>query len=149
MKKVLVLLLVLLFTLSTTAFAAISSSGSKSSSSSSSTKSSSTYKPSAPAKSFDEKAPAAQQKPANSQVNQPAAQQHSSTGSFWRNAAWFGGGMLAGSMLSSMFGFHPMGAMADFLGLVLNILFGIALVAAVMWVWRKFRNKDDQKNRKL
>lgn len=148
MKKILVLLLVLLFTLSTTAFAAVSNSGSKSSSSST-TKSSSTYKPSAPAKSYDDKAPTAQQKTATSQVNQPAAQQHSSSGSFWRNAAWFGGGMLAGSMLSNLFGFHPMGAMADFLGIVLNILFGVALVAALMWVWRKFRNKDDQKNRKL
>ena len=161
MRKIIILTLTLVLLISTVCFAAVSSSGSRSSSSgskssfsapsgSSSVKSTSpsntngTYKPSAPANSFGDKAPA-QQTP-GVQPNQT----QSSTGGFWRNASMFGGGFLAGSLLGNMFGFGihmGMGGMSSLFGLLINILLIGGIVLLGRNLWDKYQNKDKDKDR--
>ncbi|MCX7779569.1 MAG: hypothetical protein N2491_01485 [Negativicutes bacterium] len=157
MKKIVALTLVLLLAFSSVSFAAVSSSKSSSPRPSSGTTvkpstpqaapgtTGSGYKPSAPASSYSEKAPATQVKPGTGQV--PPSQQPS-TGGFWRNAGLFGSGMLLGGLLGNMFGFGHMGFMASLLGVLINILFLAAIIAAIRWVWLKFKNRDNGRNRR-
>lgn len=147
MKKILALVLVLVFAFSSVSFAAVSSSRTRSSSpsiGSSTTKSApsqqtspstqgSTYTPSASANTYSDKAPASQAKPG---VQTP----QQNNGGFWRNAGMFGGGMLLGSMLSSMFGFGNMGAMSSIFGMLFNIIILAAIVMGIRYLWNRFRN---------
>ena len=155
MKRVIALTVMLIMLVSTVCFAAVSSSGSRSSSSSSSKSSTSTpsssskaapsssgnYKPSAPASSYSDKAPA--KKPAsNVQQN---TQPQSTGSSFWRNASLFGGGMLAGSMLGSLFGFGNnmnMGGGSSLFGMLLNLLIIGGMVMGIRYLWNKYKNKN-------
>jgi predicted lipid-binding transport protein (Tim44 family) len=150
-RKIIVFTLLFVF-LSTVCFAAVSSSGSRSSSgsksfsapSSSSSPSKSaapgntggTYKPSAPANSLGDKAPAKQTTPDVQQSN-PSQ----STGGFWRNASMIGGGFLAGSLFGSLFGGH-MGGMSGIFSMLLNLLVIGGVVMLVRNVWDKYKNKD-------
>lgn len=152
MKKILALVLVLVFAFSSVSFAAVSSSRTRSSSPSISTPSTpksapsqqtspstqgSTYTPSASANSYSDKAPASQVKPG---VQTP---QQQNNGGFWRNAGMFGGGMLLGSMLSSMFGFGHMGAMSSIFGMIFNIIILAGIFMGIRYLWSRFRNKKD------
>jgi len=141
MKKVIALTLMLLMMLmlvSTVGFAAkSSSSGFKSSPSSSGT-----YKPSAPANNYSNTAPAKQTSPGVQQNTQS----QSSSGGFLRNAGMFGGGMLAGSMLGSLFGNNNMGGESSFFGMLLNILMIGAVVMGIRFLWDKYKNKDKKRD---
>lgn len=157
MRKIIVLTLTLILMISTVCFAAVSSSGSKSSGSkpsysapsggNSSVKSASpgntggTYKPSAPANSFGDKAPAQQTAPGMQSNNQT----QSSTGGFWRNASMIGGGFLAGSLLGNMFGFGNMGGgMSGIFGMLINLLIIGGIVLLVRNLWDKYKNNKDK-----
>ena len=104
MKRILLLAFLLMFALNSFAFAAKSSSRPSSPSRPSTsapaakTAPASNYKPSAPANTYSDKAPA---------VKPPAPPQAAaqSGGSSWlRNAGMIAGGMMLGGMLSNMFG---------------------------------------------
>lgn len=150
MKKIITVTLMLMMLMSTVCLAAVSSSGSKSSGSKPASSSSSvsrpstspsstsgSYKPTAPANSYSDKAPTKQVTPA-AQPQQP----QSSTSSFWRNASLFGGGMLAGSLLGNMFGYGNMGGGASIFGMLINLLMIGAVVMGIRYVWNKYRNRN-------
>lgn len=146
MKKILVLAMIFVFAFSSVSFAAIG--GSRKSVSSPSIGSSmpkgapsqqaspsgSNYKPTAPSNSYSDKAPASQAKPGAQQ----AAQQTS--GGFMRSAGMFAGGMLMGSMLSSMLGFGNMGGFASILGMIFNVIILAAIFMGIRYLWTRFRN---------
>jgi uncharacterized membrane protein len=152
MKKIIVLTMAFMLLFSSFCLAAVSSS--KSSSRPSSRPSTSTvspslpqtkqaapsdasgYKPSAPAGSYGDKAPSSQSKPS---VQQPG---QSNSGGFWRSAGTFGAGMLAGSLLSNLFGFGQMGAMSTIFGIIINILLIMAVIMAIRFIWNKWRGHD-------
>ena len=153
MKKIMALTLMLIMLVSTVCFAAVSSSGSKSSSPSSSSKSSTStpsldkqtapsgsYQPTAPANSYSNTAPAKQATPSAQQSTQP----QSSTSSFWRNASMIGGGMLAGSMLGSLFGNNNMGGESSFFGMLINFLIIGGVVMGIRHLWDKYKNRNRQ-----
>lgn len=158
MRKIIVFTLLFVF-LSTVCFAAVSSSGSRSSSGSKSFSAPSssslpnksaasgntggTYKPSAPANSFGDKAPAKQTTPDVQQSN-PSQ----STGGFWRNASMIGGGFLAGSLFGSLFGFgHMGGGMSGIFGMILNLLILGGIIMLARNVWDKYKNRDKDNDR--
>lgn len=156
MKKILVFTLVFVLAFGSVSFAAVGSSRSKSSaprpSTSSSMPSSSTtkqaapsttdsgYKSSAPANSYSDKAPSSQVK-----SGAPSTQQQTS-GGFWRSAGMFGGGMLMGSMLSSLFGFGSMGAMSSIFGMIFNILIVAGIVMGIRYLWNRFRSNNNKRD---
>lgn len=93
------------------------------------------YKPSAPATQLDQKAPGA--KP-----NAPAAPQQSTGSNLLRNIGMFGGGMLAGSMLSNMFGFGQGvngGMAAGIFGLLFNVLMLAGIFMGGRFLWNKYK----------
>ncbi|SDE52568.1 hypothetical protein [Sporomusa acidovorans] len=150
MKKLLLLTFVFMFAFNAVSFAAVS--GSKSKISSPSTKPPTTqtspsksntteYKPSAPAQSYSEKAPAAAAKP-NTQTAQSPVQQNS--GGFLRNIGLLGGGMLLGSMLGNMFGFGNSGLFANILGMIFNVMILAGIFMAGRFLWEKFKNRNSQ-----
>ncbi|SMC79063.1 hypothetical protein [Sporomusa malonica] len=147
MKKLLLLTFVCMFAFNTVSFAAVS--GSKSKISSPSAKppttqtapGSSNYKPSAPAQSYSDKAPAAAAKP----NSQPIQQQNS--GGFLRSAGLFGGGMLLGSMLGGMFGFGNSGMFANIMGMLFNVMLLAGVFMAGRFLWDKFKNRDKKQQR--
>ncbi|WP_371371672.1 hypothetical protein [Sporomusa aerivorans] len=149
MKKLLLLTFMLMFAFNTVSFAAVSGSKSKMSAPSSkppttqttpAKDTSSEYKPSAPAQSYSDKAPAAAAKPNSQTMQQPA--QQSNTGGFLRNAGLFGGGMLLGSMLGGMFGFGNAGMFANIMGMLFNVLILAGIFMAGRFLWDKFKNRD-------
>ena len=140
MKKICTFILLFMFLITSSAFAATSSSKSfapsRPSAGSSYHPSNSpqtNYKPSAPAKSYNEKAP----QTANKQ--QPFNQQNS--GGFWHNFGMFGSGLLVGSLFSHMFGGYGygMGFMNPLFNILANIIFLAALFFVVRYIWRKLR----------
>jgi predicted lipid-binding transport protein (Tim44 family) len=140
MKKLLLLTFVFVFAFNAVGFAAIGgskprmSSPSRPSTTQTTPSTGSSYKPSAPASSYTEKAPAA--KAAAPQTTQPA------TGGFMRNFGMFGGGMLLGGLLGNMFGFGHTGMFANMLGVLFNILLLAAVFMAGRYIWDKMRNRD-------
>ncbi len=154
MKKLLLLTFVFMFAFNAVSFAAVSGSKPKMSSpspkppttQSSPTKdTTSEYKPSAPAQSYSEKAPAAAAKPNSQTMQQPA--QQSNTGGFLRNAGLFGGGMLLGSMLGGMFGFGNSGMFASIMGMLFNVILLAGVFMAGRYLWDKFKNRDKREQR--
>lgn len=151
MKKVMAFTLLLLMLVSSVCLAAVSSSGGKPSSSSkpatttpslnkqtAPNNNNGAYKPSAPANSYSEQAPAKQTMPSGQQnVSSPATQS-----SFWRNASMFGGGMLAGSLLSNLFGSNHMGMQSSIFGMVLNLVFIGAIIMGIRYLWNRNKYKD-------
>lgn len=154
MKKIILLVFMFMFAFNAVSFAAVSGSKSKVSSPSAkppttqtapsqNTTNTTEYKPSAPAQSYGEKAPAAAAK-SNTQV---PAQQNSSS-SFLRNAGLFGGGMLLGSMLGGMFGFGGSGMFANIIGMLFNVLLLAGVFMAGRFLWMKFKNRDTRSNQR-
>lgn len=156
MKKILAFTLIFVLAFGSVSFAAVGSSRTKSSTSRPSTSTSmpssnttkqaapdTGYKPSAPANSYSDKAPSSQVKPGT-----PNSQQQT-TGGFWRNAGMFGGGMLMGSMLSSMFGFGSMGAMSSIFGVIFNILILAGIIMGIRFLWNKFRANNNNNRRDM
>jgi len=144
MKKTLLLVLIAVFAWNSVCFAAIGGSKVKVTAprvNSSTTQSSPStgYKPSAPAASYNEKAPNAVQTPKTANLNQQTA-----TGGFWKKAALFGGGMLLGGLVGSMFGFGGNGLFASLAGLIVNlmVLGGIFLFARYLWTRYKTSKKE-------
>lgn len=99
---------------------------------------SSDYKPSAPAKSYNEKAPESKQ--ATPQTAQSMSQQ-AGTGGFLRNLGMFGGGMLLGGMLSSMFGFGAGGMFAQLIDMFITMLLFMGVLMAGRYAWNKLTTK--------
>ena len=145
MKKLMVLTVLFMFAFTTVSFAAVG--GSKRSSSPAPRPSTNQaapaknttgdYKPSAPAQSYGDKAPAAAAKP-----NTQPAQQQQTGGGFLRSAGLFGGGMLLGSMLGGMFGFGDTGMFASMMGMLFNVILLAAVFMAGRFLWEKFKNRD-------
>ncbi|CVK21010.1 hypothetical protein [Sporomusa sphaeroides] len=151
MRKLLLLTFVFMFAFNAVSFAAIGGSRRAPSFKAPPTQSSpvknnnsSDYKPSAPAQSYNEKAPAAAAKP-NPQA--AAAQQATTGGGFLRTAGLLGGGMLLGSMLGGMFGFGEAGMFASIMGIVFNVILLAAVFMAGRYLWDKFKNRDKQARR--
>ncbi len=148
-KKVLLLVFVLMFALNGLCFAAKSSSRPASrpsapakSAPTTQTTPSTGYKPSAPANSYNEKAPATKQAAA-AQTAQP------STGSSWmRNVGMFAGGMMLGGFLSNMFGYGHSGMFADILGMLFSLvpLLGIFLLGRFLWTRYKAKRDKESSN---
>lgn len=146
MKKLFLLTFMFIFAFNAVSFAAVGGSKSKVSTPSSkpattqtapSQNNSTNYKPSAPAQSYTEKAPATAAKP-----NTQAAQQQTGN-SFLRNAGMFAGGMFLGSMLGNMFGFGNSGMFADIIGMVFNVILLAGIFMAGRFLWNKFRNRNN------
>lgn len=147
MKKILALALIFVFAFSSVSFAAVGgsrksfskpsvgSSMPKGAPSQQAAPSGSNYKPTAPSNSYSDKAPAGQAKPGMQQ----AAQQQTS-GGFMRSAGMFAGGMLMGSMLSSMLGFGAMDGMASIFGMIFNVIILAAIFMGIRYLWTRFRN---------
>lgn len=78
---------------------------------------------------------------ANTGTNRTAANGTSSSrwGSAMRNIGLFAGGMFLGSMLSSLLGWGSMGFLSDILGIFMNIILFLVIIAAIRWLWRKIR----------
>lgn len=139
MKKILLFSFMLLFAFHAVGFAAVSGSKAKPSApasrpSTTQTAPSTGYKPSAPANSYTEKAPAAK-----TAAQQAPAQ---TSGGFMRNLGLFGGGMLLGCLLGNMFGFGHSGMFANMMGILFNIVFLAAIFMAGRYLWDKFRNNS-------
>jgi len=152
MKKLLLLTFLFMFAFNAVSFAAVSGSKSRTSSPASKPPTSQTspaksgssdYKPSAPAQSYGEKAPAAAAKP-----NTQAAQQPSQSGGFLRTAGLLGGGMLLGSMLGGMFGFGNSGMFANIIGMLFNVMLLAGVFMAGRFLWNKFKNRDRDSNQR-
>lgn len=152
MKKLLLLTFLFMFAFNAVSFAAVSGSKSRISSpkskppttqTSPAQSGSSDYKPSAPAQSYGEKAPAAAAKP-----NTQAAQQPSQSGGFLRTAGLLGGGMLLGSMLGGMFGFGNSGMFANIIGMLFNVMLLAGVFMAGRFLWNKFKNRDRDSNQR-
>lgn len=142
MKRILLLTFLLIFALNSFAFAAKSSSKPSSpshpstSAPAANTAPNSGYKPSAPANTYSDKAPA---------VKPPAPPQAApqSTGSSWlRNAGMLAGGMMLGGMLSNMFGHGNSGMLADILGVLLSVIPFIALFMLGRFFWLRHKEKQ-------
>lgn len=153
MKKLLLLTFVFMFAFNAVSFAAVGGSKSRVSSpsykppttqTSPSKSTTNEYKPSAPAQSYGDKAPAAA-KPNSQTMQQPA--QQSNTGGFLRNAGLFGGGMLLGSMLGGMFGFGNSGMFASIMGMLFNVMLMAGIFMAGRYLWNKFKNRDKREYR--
>lgn len=147
MKKIFTLTLVLLFALSTVCFAAkggakfrMPSPKAPTTQSAPSPKDAGNYKPSAPAQSYGNKAPAAAAKP-NTQAGQPMQQPG---GGFLRTAGLLGGGMLLGSMLGGMFGFGSEGMFAMLIGMFFNIIILVGIFMAGRFLWNKLKTRDTE-----
>ena len=149
MKKVFVLTFLLIFALSGFCDAAKSSSRPASrpsaptqSAPAARTAPDSGYKPSAPAKSYNDKAPAAKQ-PAASQTAQP------STGSSWmRNIGMFAGGMMLGGFLSNMLGFGNSGMLADIMGMLFSIVPIILIFMLGRFLWVRYKSRRENESRR-
>ena len=142
MKRILLLTFLLIFALNSFAFAAKSSSRPSSpsrpstSAPAANTAPSTGYKPSAPANTYSDKAPA---------VKPPAPPQAApqSTGSSWlRNAGMLAGGMMLGGMLSNMFGHGNSGMLADILGILISVIPFIALFMLGRFLWLRHKEKQ-------
>ena len=142
MKRILLLTFLLIFALNSFAFAAKSSSRPSSpsrpstSAPAANTAPSTGYKPSAPATTYSDKAPA---------VKPPAPPQAvpQSTGSSWlRNAGMLAGGMMLGGMLSNMFGHGNSGMLADILGILISVIPFIALFMLGRFLWLRHKEKQ-------
>ena len=143
------------FAIQSTGLAAVSSSKAKPSAPTRSTttqkaapstqKPDSSYKPSAPASSYSEKAPAT--KPNQASTANPSATATTS-GSFMRNAAMIGGGMLLGSMLGNLFGFGANGAFAEIVGFLFNLLLLAGIGYGGLYLWRRFKQNKQDDNRR-
>ena len=152
MKKLLLLTFVFMFAFNAVSFAAIGGSKSRMSApkskppttqTSPAKSGSSDYKPSAPAQSYGDKAPAA----AAAKPNAQAATQ-SNSGGFLRTAGLLGGGMLLGSMLGGMFGFGGSGMFADIMGMLFNVMLLAGVFMAGRFLWNKFKNRDRDNNQR-
>lgn len=145
MKKLWLLTILFVFAFNVVCFAAIS--GAKPRMSSPAPKPPTTqttpqsgYTPSAPASSYSEQAPAV--KPPTAQAApQPAS------GGFMRGLGTFGGGMLLGGLLGSMFGFGNTGMFASLMGMLFNVVLIVGVFMAGRYVWNKFKNKDNNYRR--
>ncbi len=71
-----------------------------------------------------------------------AASQSSRWGNTLRNIGFLAGGMFLGSMLAGLLGWGSMEILSTILGLFMNLLLFMALIAAVRWLWHKIRGKD-------
>ena len=138
MKKLLILTFLFAFAFNAVGFAAVSGGKPKMSApkapstQQAAPSTNSGYKPSAPANSYNEKAPAAAAKPAQQNVQQP------SSGGFLRNMALLGGGMMLGSMFSEM------------IGLLFNVMLFAGVFMAGRYLWNKYKKskeEDQYKNR--
>ena len=147
MKRILLLTFLLIFVLNSFAFAAKSSSRPSSPSRPSTsapaakTAPASNYKPSAPANTYSDKAPA---------VKPPAPPQAApqSSGSSWlRNAGMIAGGMMLGGMLSNMFGHGNSGMLADIFGILISVIPFIALFMLGRFLWLRHKEKKEAVNR--
>ncbi|MCE5286108.1 MAG: hypothetical protein LLG02_09720 [Pelosinus sp.] len=143
-KKILLLTLAFVFAFTSFGFAAVSGSKAKPSSPPPAPKSSvqtpaapgtnaSGYKPSAPGSSYSEKAPAAKS------ATPPSAPQQSNSG-FMGKLGAFGGGMLAGGLLGSMFGFGNggMGMGSSIFGMLFDFIMLAAVFMGIRYVWNRF-----------
>lgn len=61
-------------------------------------------------------------------------------GSMMRNIGLFAGGMLLGGLIGNMLG---MGGMGEIFGILANLIFIAIAVFGVMWLWRKFKNRNN------
>lgn len=141
MKKLMLLTFVFVFAFHAVSFAAVGGSKvrtapSRPSTTQSAPAPSSNYKPSAPASSYTEKAPAAKSANPQTTAQQPAS------GGFMRNFGMFGGGMLLGGLLGSMFGFGHTGMFANMMGILFNIMLIAAIVMAGRYIWDKMRSNN-------
>jgi len=96
------------------------------------------YKPSAPANSYSDKAPAA----AKPQQQMP----QSNGSSFWRTAGLLGGGMLLGSMLGGMFGFGNSGMFSQIIGMLFSIIPFILIFLVGRYAWNRFQASRQKKD---
>ena len=152
MKRILLLTFLLMFALNSFAVAAKSSSRPSSPSRPSTsapaaktapaqTTPNSGYKPSAPANTYSDKAPA---------VKPPAPPQTAaqSGGSSWlRNAGMIAGGMMLGGMLSNMFGHGSSGWLADILGILISVIPIIAIFMLGRFLWLRHKEKKQTVSR--
>lgn len=80
-----------------------------------------------------------QQAAANTKTAGTTAGQTSRFGNTLRNIGLLAGGMFLGSMLAGLLGWGSMGILSTILGLFMNLLILMALIAAVRWLWHKIR----------
>lgn len=142
MKRLLLLTFVFVFAVNAVGFAAVGGSKVRMSAPRPTTKQAapstdSNYKPSAPASSYTEKAPAA--KAATPQASQPT------TSGFMRNFGMFGGGMLLGGLLGNMFG---TGMFGNMMGMLLNIFLLAAIFMAGRYIWNKLTSRDPRNDKR-
>ena len=71
-----------------------------------------------------------------------ATSQTSRWGNTLRSIGFLAGGMFLGSMLAGLLGGGSMGILSTILGLFMNLLLFMALIAAVRWLWRKIRGTN-------
>ena len=102
---------------------------------------SSGYKPSAPASSYSEKAPATAAKPGTAPAQQP------SSGGFMRNMALFGGGMMLGGLLGNMFGFGAGSFFAEMIGMLFNVMLLAGVFMGARFLWNKYKQNQEEKKR--
>ena len=146
MRKIVLITFLFVFAFNSVGLAAVSSSKPKSSSmpkSSTTQKAPATqadgYKPSTPANTLSEKAPAAKAPAAQ-------AQQQSTSSSFMRNLGMFGGGMLLGSMLGSMFGFGHSEFLSSLIGMVFNVLLLAGIFMGGRYLWNRFKTRKKDRH---
>ena len=149
MKRLLILTMMLVFVFHAVGFAAVSSSkpapapAKPPTTQQQTAPNSSGYKPSAPASSYSEKAPATAAKP----NPQTMPQQQPATGGFLRNMALFGGGMLLGSMLGNMFGFGAGSFFAEMIGALFNVMLLVGVFLGARYLWSRYKESRDEKKR--
>ena len=73
-------------------------------------------------------------------------QQSGGIGSVLRGIGMFAGGMMLGSLLSSMFGFGAMGGFSTILGILFNILLYGAIISIAIWGFRRLFGRTAEEN---
>lgn len=95
------------------------------------------YAPSKSAKDLNKEAPKTNSaSPAANAANSAT----SGMGSMMRNIGLFAGGMILGGLIGNMLG---MGGMGEIFGIIANVIFVIFAFMAVRWLWRKFKNRNN------
>lgn len=100
------------------------------------------YAPSKSAKDLNKEAPKTNSAAPAANAANSANSATSGMGNMMRNVGLFAGGMLLGGLIGNMLGMG--GGMGEIFGILANVILLIFAFMAVRWLWRKFKNRNNE-----